>query len=91
MLSAEQPASLRADSARKRCRPIASVAGGRTATRSKPNRLESNAPRGAEQCALDDGWRVVTADGKLSAQFEHTVAVTRDGVRVLTLRPEEGA
>ena len=38
---------------------------------------------------LDDGWTVVTADGKLSAQFEHTVAVTRDGVRVLTLRPEE--
>lgn len=38
---------------------------------------------------LDDGWTVVTADGKLSAQFEHTVAVTRDGVRVLTLRPDE--
>lgn len=37
----------------------------------------------------DDGWTVVTADGKLSAQFEHTVAVTRDGVRILTLRPEE--
>ncbi|MEN5145399.1 type I methionyl aminopeptidase [Brevundimonas diminuta] len=37
----------------------------------------------------DDGWTVVTADGKLSAQFEHTVAVTRNGVRVLTLRPEE--
>ena len=37
----------------------------------------------------DDGWTVVTADGKLSAQFEHTVAVTRDGVRVLTLRPDE--
>lgn len=37
----------------------------------------------------DDGWTVVTVDGKLSAQFEHTVAVTRDGVRVLTLRPEE--
>jgi methionyl aminopeptidase len=37
----------------------------------------------------DDGWTVVTADGKLSAQFEHTVAVTRDGVRVLTLRAEE--
>lgn len=32
-----------------------------------------------------DGWTVVTADGKLSAQFEHTVAVTRDGVRVLTM------
>lgn len=37
----------------------------------------------------DDGWTVVTVDGKLSAQFEHTVVVTRDGVRVLTLRPEE--
>ncbi|MDB5421088.1 MAG: methionine aminopeptidase [Brevundimonas sp.] len=37
----------------------------------------------------DDGWTVVTTDGKLSAQFEHTVAVTRNGVRVLTLRPEE--
>ncbi|KQV54440.1 MULTISPECIES: type I methionyl aminopeptidase [unclassified Duganella] len=37
----------------------------------------------------DDGWTVVTVDGKLSAQFEHTVAVTRNGVRVLTLRPGE--
>lgn len=36
-----------------------------------------------------DGWTVVTVDGTLSAQFEHTVAVTRDGVRVLTLRPDE--
>ena len=37
----------------------------------------------------DDGWTVVTCDGQLSAQFEHTVAVTRQGVRVLTLRPGE--
>jgi methionyl aminopeptidase len=37
----------------------------------------------------DDGWTVVTCDGALSAQFEHTVAVTRQGVRVLTLRPGE--
>ncbi|RKP44519.1 type I methionyl aminopeptidase [Trinickia fusca] len=37
-----------------------------------------------------DGWTVVTRDGQLSAQFEHTVAVTQNGVRVLTLRPEEG-
>jgi methionyl aminopeptidase len=36
-----------------------------------------------------DGWTVVTLDGQLSAQFEHTVAVTRDGVRVLTLRADE--
>lgn len=35
---------------------------------------------------LDDGWTVVTVDGKLSAQFEHTVAVTASGVRVLTLQ-----
>jgi methionyl aminopeptidase len=39
----------------------------------------------------DDGWTVVTCDGKLSAQFEHTVAVTANGVRVLTLRPGETA
>lgn len=38
---------------------------------------------------LADGWTVVTADGKLSAQFEHTVAVTKTGARVLTLRPDE--
>lgn len=37
----------------------------------------------------DDGWTVVTQDGALSAQFEHTVAVTRQGFRVLTLRPGE--
>ncbi|KPC54177.1 type I methionyl aminopeptidase [Amantichitinum ursilacus] len=36
-----------------------------------------------------DGWTVVTRDGKLSAQFEHTVAVTRQGVQVLTLRADE--
>ncbi len=37
----------------------------------------------------DDGWTVVTRDGQLSAQFEHTVAVTRSGVRILTLRQGE--
>ena len=36
-----------------------------------------------------DGWTVTTRDGSLSAQFEHTVAVTSTGVAVLTLRPEE--
>jgi methionyl aminopeptidase len=34
---------------------------------------------------LADGWTVVTRDGKLSAQFEHTVAVTETGVEILTL------
>ena len=33
---------------------------------------------------LDDGWSVVTADGSLSAHFEHTVAVTEAGPEVLT-------
>lgn len=36
-----------------------------------------------------DEWPVRTRDGRLSAQFEHTVAVTRHGARVLTLRPDE--
>ena len=36
---------------------------------------------------LDDGWTVVTADGKLSAHFEHTVAVTPAGPLVLTRQP----
>ncbi|GAA0739276.1 type I methionyl aminopeptidase [Sphingomonas sp. ABOLD] len=40
---------------------------------------------------LDDGWTVVTNDRKLSAQFEHTVAVTATGVEVLTLREGERA
>jgi methionyl aminopeptidase len=32
----------------------------------------------------DDGWTVVTADGRRSAQFEHTLLVTADGAEVLT-------
>ena len=36
-----------------------------------------------------DGWTVVTRDKKLSAQWEHTIAVTTDGYEVLTLRAEE--
>lgn len=33
---------------------------------------------------LDDGWTLVTADGSLSAQWEHTVVVTRDGYELMT-------
>jgi methionyl aminopeptidase len=36
---------------------------------------------------LGDGWTAVTADRTLSAQFEHTLAVTAEGVEVLTLSP----
>ncbi len=34
---------------------------------------------------LEDGWTVSTVDGSLSAHFEHTLAVTEEGVRVLTI------
>ena len=32
----------------------------------------------------DNGWTVVTVDGKLSAHFEHSVAVTKDGPDILS-------
>ena len=38
---------------------------------------------------LKDGWTVVTEDGKLSAQWEHTIAITEHGYEILTLREEE--
>ena len=41
---------------------------------------------GEETKLLADGWTVVTADGALSAHFEHTVAVTEEGHEVLTAR-----
>jgi methionyl aminopeptidase len=34
---------------------------------------------------LDDGWSVVTADGSLSAHFEHTIAITEEGPEILTV------
>jgi len=43
-----------------------------------------NAGTGATR-VLEDGWTVVTADGRRSAHFEHTVVVTEDGPQVLTL------
>ena len=39
----------------------------------------------AETVVLDDGWTVVTADGAISAHFEHTVLITEDGPVVSTL------
>lgn len=40
---------------------------------------------GTEEVATaDDGWGIITADEKLSAHFEHTIAVTKNGPRVLT-------
>jgi methionyl aminopeptidase len=41
---------------------------------------------GADVVLHDDEWSISTADGSLSAHFEHTVAVTEDGPRILTPR-----
>ena len=42
---------------------------------------------GTKYCkTLSDGWTVITKDGNLSAQWEHTVLVTKDGFEVLTDR-----
>jgi methionyl aminopeptidase len=41
---------------------------------------------GPETKTLDDGWTVVTADGSISAHFEHTVAITPQGCEILTRR-----
>jgi methionyl aminopeptidase len=38
-----------------------------------------------EHLLLADGWTAITKDRKLSAQFEHTIAITEDGVEILTL------
>ena len=38
----------------------------------------------AEVKVLADGWTAITVDGSLSAHFEHTVAITKDGPRILT-------
>ncbi|MBM3671633.1 MAG: type I methionyl aminopeptidase [Actinobacteria bacterium] len=40
---------------------------------------------GAETEVLGDGWTVITRDGRRSAHFEHTIAVTHNGPEVLTL------
>jgi methionyl aminopeptidase len=39
---------------------------------------------GPEVKVLPDGWTTITQDGSLSAHFEHTVAITKDGPRILT-------
>ena len=41
---------------------------------------------GWETRVLADDWTVITADGSLSAHFEHTIAITEDGAEVLTAR-----
>lgn len=38
---------------------------------------------------LDDGWTIVTDDGSWAAQFEHTIAITKDGPEILTYSEDE--
>ncbi|HQQ05996.1 MAG TPA: type I methionyl aminopeptidase [Candidatus Omnitrophota bacterium] len=48
--------------------------------------IEPMINQGTWECeVLDDGWTAVTADGKLSAHWEHTVALTEKGAEILTL------
>ena len=48
--------------------------------------IEPMVNAGTWECViLDDGWTAVTADGALSAHWEHTVAITADGPQILTL------
>jgi methionyl aminopeptidase len=44
---------------------------------------------GASVKVQSDGWTAVTTDGSLSAHFEHTVVVTREGTEILTLLAED--
>lgn len=44
--------------------------------------INENSP---EVCELDDGWTVITDDGGLSAHYENTVAITKNGPVILTL------
>ncbi len=37
-----------------------------------------------EWILLNDGWTVITADGKLSVQYEHTIAITKNGPEIMT-------
>ncbi|WP_279250626.1 type I methionyl aminopeptidase [Candidatus Marimicrobium litorale] len=48
-----------------------------------------NAGRRQTRLNKSDGWTVTTRDGRLSAQWEHTLAVTQDGCEILTLRSDE--
>ena len=60
----------------------------KTGVRLVPNMVFTVEPMinagGYDLRVLDDGWTAITADGSLSAQWEHTVCVTEDGVEILT-------
>ena len=52
--------------------------------------IEPMINQGTKYCkTLNDGWTVETKDGRNSAQWEHTIAVTKTGSEILTKRTEE--
>ncbi len=52
--------------------------------------IEPMINQGTKYCkTLNDGWTVITKDGRNSAQWEHTIAVLKNGVEILTKRNEE--
>jgi methionyl aminopeptidase len=67
----------------------------RTGLRLRPNMtftIEPMINEGTWQLkVLKDGWTAVTLDGKLSAQFEHTICVTEEGAELLTVQNDTGA
>jgi len=69
--------------------PVPNFGAAGTGVRLRPGMVLALEPMvnagGPEVVTLDDGWTAVTADGSLSAHFEHTVAVTENGPEVLTL------
>ncbi|HRQ61294.1 MAG TPA: M24 family metallopeptidase, partial [Alphaproteobacteria bacterium] len=63
-----------------------------TGTRLEPGMFFTIEPMinagGWQMKVLADGWTAVTRDRSLSAQFEHTLAVTDDGFEIFTLSPK---
>ena len=47
-----------------------------------------NAGKPETKLNTSDGWTVTTKDRSLSSQFEHTIAVTKDGFEIFTLSPK---
>ena len=66
--------------------------GPRVAGRHGPgDRADGQRRVGIEVEMGDDGWAIYTRDGSLSAHFEHTVAITNSGPRILTIAEVVGA
>jgi len=67
----------------------------RTGVRLRPNMtftIEPMINQGTWRCkVLEDGWTAVAQDGGLSAQYEHTIAVTQDGFEIMTVQNDTGA